>query len=193
MRELSVVLGTVEQETHDYGEEFPASILRWSTATFGPRDAFTIAVRTASEISELVTSICYNNDQELITEELADCGVMLWQVLEVISPMYRRSRPSNLPVESPIYEVLELQKEFTKTMQLLSPIPVNTAWNRRPGRRGTQAKLGYARNSLEKVLKHLETLALHYGVNLAEAVDNKMKINRARQWKQQSNGAYQHA
>lgn len=78
-------------------------------------------------------------------------------------------------------------------MQLLSPAPMNTSPRRKPGQRSTHAKLGYARNSLIRVLGHLETLASHYGVDLAEEVDNKMKINRARQWKQQSNGAYQHA
>lgn len=162
-----------------FGLESPTSILAWSEDTFGSRTAQQIAVRASREVNELVSAILNGGTLESIYEELGDCAIMLWQVAHRlgIKPRPEIFRTAALMSVSKELLVLRLQRRLTTFLEETYMF-------------GEQVSADVI---LTDVLRILEALVAVYNVEITEIVDTKMGVNRERNWKQLSDGSYQHA
>lgn len=171
----------------DFLHETPASILKWSADTFGPRTILEIATRASTEVNELMCGIINQGNVKSIHDEFADCGVMLWQVAELlgIPARPRFQTPPNIQQRVELVAA-QFNRRFGTVIEELILDSMRTP---------TELKdhsLGVARLVHSDVLKLLELLAYKFGIELAEHVDVKMVINRARNWQRLGNGNYQH-
>lgn len=167
--------------------ETPETILAWSDACFGSPTTLQIAVRTSKEVNEAMCAILNNAAPEVITDELADCGVMLWQVAARFG-VDHYSTLGPLPVATDASrwaEAVYLQLAFTK---VLDNLRLAAAY----GRAHEPYYLTQAGVSLGNVIRSLTRLERAFAIDLQAAVDAKMAINRARTWAKGDDGSYQH-
>lgn len=168
--------------------ETPTTILKWSNETFGPRTALEIATRTSCEVNEVFCAIVNQSNVRVIHEELADCAIMLWQIAELLGlearPKFRTPPHKNQNIS---LIAAQFNRRFATVLEelILNSIrPVDSNLQ--------DHSLQIAREVLSDVLRLLELLASKFNIELAEHVDVKMVINRARIWGRSSNGNFQH-
>jgi len=173
-------------------DETPDTILAWSRETFGQRTALKIATRASKEVNEAMCAVLNDAPMEAILDEVADCGVMMWQVAGLLDVVHRITVPTRVPTVGPHGQervpqyslAINLQRRFTSVLDDLSSVCHTTD---SPHSYAASAKLVIA-----DALLLLERLALTLGIDLQAAVNAKMVINRARKWEQLPNGSYQH-
>ena len=155
--------------------ETPESITEWSDATFGGDvSPLACAVRANMEMAELLAAVTQNQPVERIAEECADVCIVLWRLAKLLA-----ADLGPLEYYSPIRERAD---ETVKTINThLAATIRHVATN--PHR---------ARECLLMTLCYIQWLATVCKFDLQEAVDAKMQVNRARQWKMDGTGCGYH-
>lgn len=185
--------------THPYKKETPVSIYIWSRDTFGIRPPLMVAARTSCEVSELVVALVNGHSGDKLAGEIADCAIMMWQLAAAHSCDARPSvhNGSSLDLMDP-EAIVEARPEIdTKAVGALKPeaVAIGMALYRHFAHYMERIVLKpkEPRNYLVKALMALELLARELALDLPQLVDAKMKINRARSWKEIGTGHYQHS
>lgn len=156
--------------------ETQKTITEWAEATFGKTTALDRLVRCNVEAAELISAIHNGASLDIIRSELADVYIIFLQVREALG--YRE------PVD--LYDGIhgEPELEAAELCERLGAM-MTTMLSRHAPRRYPQQVF-----NIESCIK---LIARSLSVDLQAAVDDKMRINRARSWQRLSSGRFQHA
>lgn len=154
--------------------ETQKSITAWAEETFGHHTALAKLVRCNVEIAELLSALSSGAVTE-IGGELADVKIIFMQVKEALGDdtTYVRSHGCS-------FTLMRLASELSQQVGLLMMML-------EAGIDGEPMQL-----SLYVVEDIIHDMAYVLQVDLNELVDEKMKVNRARQWGRTSAGRHQH-
>lgn len=155
--------------------ETQQSISQWAEATFGPSGSdLRVWARANEEMAELLRLLTFNAspDPEKVAEECADVVIVLLRLAE------RRGWEVQPWASSGRFAPISLASRANEKMAALlvvleennSRFPAEGRWR------------------LEEVLGALKALCLSIGQEPAAALDRKMAVNRARQWKLDGSG-----
>lgn len=157
--------------------ETQQTIALWGRETFGGFSAFSMVVRANIEMAELLSAIECGADAEKVALEVADVDIVLCQVAEILGIDIEAEdihvSPTGLSI---LAQATFLNAEVSRLIHFIHD-DMSTA------------TLGPA---LENIYQSLVNLAFALGFDLQEVRDEKMKINRARQWGRSKNGHFQH-
>ena len=165
--------------------ETAVSINEWARATFGAGNPLEAATRCNIELAELISVIvCQPDNKEEIEGELADVYIVLCQVPQILG----LSMPKGLGNEcvlsqDNVHVCLRLSTSLNNILCALNSFEEHTC-----------------KAFEEKILMHvtwavtyLNCLADLFQINLQRGIDQKMEINRSRNWMRLETGRFQHA
>jgi hypothetical protein len=154
--------------------ETQKSVADWCEQTFGPaRDARRVLVRANLEMAELLNALDTGAPAEKVAEEAAD-------VLIVLSRLGERH-------EVNLWVTVEETNSSTGWAFLANEKMADLLRVAAYGVHHTLPML-----SVRELAHYLALLTSGLGVDLAEAIDRKMVVNRARAWKLDGTGCGQH-
>ena len=162
---------------HDYvppsasAHETQQTVSEWALATFGKPTPLRAALRTNTELAELLVAL-YLDNKEQIAKELADVMLCLYGVAHVLEIRLGEFTDDYVNTEMPWHGVFDSMANVIHYIQL-----------------GLDAS---ARVSVLRFWSTLYQIAHEHGVDLQAEIDRKMTINRARRWKLDGSGCGQH-
>lgn len=175
------------------------SINDWGCAKFGERSVFNAAVRANLEMAELLALIVGENiDKEKLALEAADVIIVLCRPAVKLLPYPEKVAEyitTKLPEIMKGYTVdtsIVFKPHFTVAARSLAEfVDMAVSCNEYETRIGeaTAIELGRKLFRIVELLSHGMYVS---GINLWDAVEQKMAINRKRQWKLDENGFGQH-
>jgi NTP pyrophosphatase (non-canonical NTP hydrolase) len=172
-------------------KETQQTITAWARSQFGPGDVLTVATRMNCEVAELLAGLAASGPAQGIAEELADVGVMLLQVAELqgfslldkvheVTPHLRTYRPEMMNTYCSRLAA-NLSEAVGQLLALLFAFEVQHSYQEYKNMTKT-VFVGVVLFRLAEIL----------AVDLEQAIDEKMEINRNRKWGKNDNGTYQH-
>lgn len=160
-----------------FRKETPNKIWQWNIETFNYRSALQLSVRTSKEIAELLIEVMNDNPAGVV-EEITDVAIMHWAIAAWANADPRPFIEEDINSCDDIYDLAAcLNMHFSKYIRRCCP----------------NSKSNDAARYLKLSLMCLERIIALLNLDIAELVDAKMQINRARSWNQLSDGNFQHA
>lgn len=158
--------------TSEVRHETQASISEWCEATFGPVSSnFRVAIRANEEMAELLKAVA-KDDHEKAAEEAADVAIILCRLATKLGCDLCLDAGSGREEARPTLYATLGNSHMSHLLSLLEWDP-----------RHTDAKI-----EVQRVVGNLASLCVRLGMTLADEVNKKMAVNRAREWKLDGTG-----
>jgi len=155
--------------------ESQASIVAWANQTFGPAaSTVRVVARANEEMAELLRAITWGAEPSKIAVEAADVAIVLCRAAAAVNEMPLFSNAAAARSEAPLKPALHANRAIA---DLLLEID----------RSGGGAEFFVAR-LITRAFFFLHRVCEAAGSTLAEEVDSKMAINRARTWNLDGSG-----
>lgn len=157
--------------------ETQASIVEWADDTFGPsKSVFRLVGRANTEMAELVRAATSGDDPLKIAEEAADVAIVLCRAADMLGRAAIFEGPSTNPLRITMAAV-----HANRAMaDLLAEMERDRPWTEHAG------------TLIDRVFLFLRRVCEAAGTTLAEQVDRKQTINRARRWVLAGDGTGSH-
>ena len=168
-----------------FGKETPASISAWNEETFNTT-VDQIANRAFLEIAELYYAVLSGDTTEAFIEELADVAIMLWAVASGNNIKVEFKPDHFLTTVNYKHFSNEIKEQLTIEYCRLLCIDYATYLHEI---KELNNKINI---KLIESINHLNTIAHLWNIHLPDIVDNKMAINRSRNWKKVGKDNFQH-
>ncbi len=165
--------------------ETQESIAAWCEETFGPAPSVArIAARANEEMAELLRHITSGQDAEDIVEEAADVVIVLYRVAHILGFHLQTEAAQWAGAAQRVTASYSLAPPGralllgTKANEHMSTLLTAAAQN---SEAGIQYQTGV-------IVAYLDDLASGFALNLRNAIDAKMKVNRGRFWQLDGTG-----
>lgn len=149
--------------------ETQETVSKWAIETFGRPTPLRAALRTNTELAELLVAL-YLDNKEQIAKELADVAICLFGVATTLDEHLRTLPAGRVAPRCELIQVI-----LRRWNDLLQDVYLG---------------LGYGHVQL--IWRALGDLAACCEVDMQNEIDRKMAINRARRWKLDGSGCGQH-
>lgn len=175
--------------------ETPRTINKWAEETFGPRTPLEIAVRANVELAELISAIQNSCHDSIVGSELADVRIVMDQIVDVkhidcgsLGDL-EKSGLKRASIQMLNDKFIDMKSSAALNM-LMALIIDNLA----------SLESEFAPEIEDEFLENLNTLytmmnimSESIGVNLQQSVNEKMAINRTRNWEKTETSRFQHS
>lgn len=156
--------------------ETQESVTAWAAETFGtPKSQLTILLRANEEMAELLQDV-ERDDREAVRLELADVIIVLyrWAERERIDLFSYNRRASERWARGPALELIAHMNRMLAATIESEVLGKHPTWY------------------IPEFMWSAEEIARIYGVDILDAIDEKMAVNRSRKWVRRGDGCGEH-